>query len=272
MSTIDPEAEQEVDFGRYLRIVGQRWWLVVAGLLVGAVIGYAISLGGTQKYKATATLYLGQPYTASGSVQLQAAQTNPSTVRQIVHAELVLRQVAALCKAKVGEFRGGISTQNVAGNLAKNGQTPLVTVTVQARKRRVARCAANALARIVIAKSSVFADQKIANFSAQVTNLQRKIAAADAALNGGTLTSTEKLVLQIQLASMENSKLDTSQLLLQAKQVEKPSLLIGAAAQRITARSRRNTTVVAALIGAVLGAIAALLWDGVAAAFARRRQ
>ena len=60
-------------------IVAARWWLVIAGLILGAVIGYAVSLGGGQLYQATATLYLGQPYSASGNVQLQAAQTNPST-------------------------------------------------------------------------------------------------------------------------------------------------------------------------------------------------
>jgi hypothetical protein len=76
--SLDPEGEQEVDFGRYVRLVAARWWLVVAGLIVGAVVGYAVSLGGTQRYQATATLYLGQPYSASGNVQLQAAQ-NPST-------------------------------------------------------------------------------------------------------------------------------------------------------------------------------------------------
>src|SRR6266496_6690576 len=84
--SFDPEAEQEVDFGRYVRLLGARWWLLAAGLLVGAVVGYAVALGGSQTFKATATLYLGQPYSASGNVQLQAAQTNPSTVRQIAHA------------------------------------------------------------------------------------------------------------------------------------------------------------------------------------------
>src|SRR3954451_22575227 len=111
MSSFDREAEQEVDFGRSVRLLGARWWLVAAGLVVGAVIGYAISLGGTQQFKATATLYLGQPYSASGNVQLQAAQTNPSTVRQIAHAEIVLRKVAKECNAKPGDLRGGISTQ-----------------------------------------------------------------------------------------------------------------------------------------------------------------
>src|SRR5438105_12024745 len=142
MSSFDREAEQEVDFGRYVRLLGARWWLVAAGLVVGAVIGYAISLGGSQQFKATATLYLGQPYSASGNVQLQAAQTNPSTVRQIAHAESIVDQVAAACKAKAGTFKGGISTQTVSGNISRNGQTPLVTVSVQAAKRKVATCTA----------------------------------------------------------------------------------------------------------------------------------
>src|SRR5581483_4676914 len=166
--TVDPEAEQEVDFGRYVRLLAARWWLVVAGLILGAVIGYAVSLGGSQRYQATATLYLGQPYSASGTVQLQAAQTNPSTVHQIVHATSVDTQVASVCKTKIGSFRSGISTQTVSGNISKNGQTPLVTVSVQATKRKVATCAANALARIVVQKTSAFANQKISNFRQQV--------------------------------------------------------------------------------------------------------
>src|SRR2546430_6611274 len=271
MSSFDREAGQEVDFGRYLRLLGSRWWLVAAGLVVGAVIGYAISLGGSQRFKATATLYLGQPYSASGNVQLQAAQTNPSTVRQIAHAELVVRAAAKHCKAKPADLRGGISTQTVAGNIAKNGQTPLVTVSVQAKKRRLATCTANALARAIIDKTSAFANQKLKNFSAQISNKQREINAINSALQGGSLTTTDKLVLQIRLSTDEDALLSTSQLLLQARQIEKPSILTGAAAQKVTARSRRNTLVVAALIGLVLGAIAALLWDGVAAGLARRR-
>jgi capsular polysaccharide biosynthesis protein len=271
MSSFDREAEQEVDFGRYWRLLASRWWLVAAGLVVGAVIGYAISLGGSQQFKATATLYLGQPYSASGNVQLQAAQTNPSTVRQIVHAEIVVRAAAQGCKAKPGDLRGGISTQTVSGNIAKNGQTPLVTISVQAKKRRVASCAANALAHAVIDRVSPFANQKIGNFSKQISTDEVKIAQINQALAGSSLSATDKLIIQIQLAQAQTDKLQTSQLLLQAKEVEAPSIVTGAAAQRVTARSRRNTAVVAALIGLVLGAIAALMWDGIAAGFSRRR-
>lgn len=268
--SFDPEAEQEVDFGRYARLLAARWWLVAGGLVIGAVIGYAVSLGGSQTFKATATVYLGQPYSASGNVQLQAAQTNPSTVRAIVHAESVIRTVAAACKARPADVRGGISTQNVAGNIAKNGQTPLVSITVQARKRRKAACAANELARIVVEKTSAFANQKIANFQGQITLDEQQINAINQALAGSALSATDKLVLQLRLGTLQQDRLSTSQLLLQAKQIEKPSVVTSASAQKVTARSRRNTVVVSALIGLILGAIAALMWDGVAAGLSRR--
>jgi uncharacterized protein involved in exopolysaccharide biosynthesis len=271
MSTFDPEAEQEVDFGRYRRLLVARWWVPAAGIVVGAVIGYLIALGGTQVFKATATVYLGQPYTASGNVQLQAAQTNPSSVRVVAHAESVIARTASACKTKPALFRGGISTQSVTGNIAKNGQTPLVSLTVQSRKRKVASCVANELAAIVVDKLSAFSNQKIANFRAQIAQYNGEIAQINEALSGANASSTDKLLLLQRLTNDQLNKLNTSQLLSQANVIEKPSVLTGAHAQQVTARSRRNSVVVSALIGLVIGAIVALMWDGVAAGFARRR-
>ena len=271
MTGFDPEAEQEVDFGRYWRLLASRWWMPAAGLVVGAVVGYLIALGGNQVYKATATLYLGQPYTASGNVQLQAAQTNPSSVRVIAHADSVLAKAASQCKAKPALFRGGISTQSVAGNIAKNGQSPLVSLTVQSKKRKVASCAANAIAASVVDKLSAFSNQKIANFRSQIAQYNADIKAINEALSGSSVSSTDKLLQLQRLTNDQLNKLSTTQLLSQASQVEKPSVLTGAHSTKVTARSRRNTVVVAALIGLVIGAIVALMWDGVAAGFARRR-
>jgi hypothetical protein len=271
MSTFDPEAEQDVDFGRYWRLLASRWWMPAAGLVIGAVVGYLIALGGNQVYKATATLYLGQPYTASGNVQLQAAQTNPSSVRVIAHADSVIAKAASQCKAKPALFRGGISTQSVAGNIAKNGQSPLVSLTVQSKKRKVASCTANAIAASVVDKLSAFSNQKIANFQAQIAQYNADIKAINEALSGTSVSSTDKLLQLQRLTNDQLNKLSTTQLLSQASQVEKPSVLTGAHAQKVTARSRRNAVVVSALIGLVIGAIVALLWDGVAAGFARRR-
>ena len=267
----DPEAEQEVDFGRYRRLLAARWWLPAAGLVIGAVIGYLVALGGSQVYKATATLYLGQPYSSSGTVQLQAAQTNPSTVRQIAHSEAVIARVASQCKTKPSLFRAGISTQSVTGNIAKNGQTPLVTLTVQSPKRKVASCAANGLGQMVVDKLGAYANQKIKNFRSQIQVYNREIASIDEALKSSALGLTDKLVLQTRLTTDQQQKLTVTQLLQQASIVEKPYVLTGAHAQKVTARSRRNSVVVSALIGLVIGAIVALVWDGVAAGWNRRR-
>jgi len=269
--TVDLEAEQEVDFGRYGRMLAARWWLLAAGLVLGALVGYAVSLGGGQTYQATATLYLGQPYSASGNIALQTLQTNPSTVKTIIHSAAVIDAVAATCQAKPASFRGGISTQSVSGNLAKSGQTPLVSITVKATKRKPSACAANGLAHQVLDRVSAYANQKIAYDRRQVTADERAINAIQGQLASSATSSTDKLLLQLQLTSRQADLSSVSQLLLQAGQVEVPRLLTAAAPERVTARSRRNSVVVAALIGLILGAIAALMWDGFAAGLSRRR-
>ncbi|HET8751871.1 MAG TPA: hypothetical protein VFM43_05035 [Gaiellaceae bacterium] len=266
----DPEAEQEVDFAKYVRLLAVRWWLLAAGLVAGAVIGYLVSLGGTQVYAATATLYLGQPYSASGSVALQSPQTNPSTVGTVVHTQQVQQGVAAHCKANVKDFRKGISTKTVTGFLSKNGQTPLVQLTVQAKKARVAQCAANGLAAAVVTKLGTYANQKISALSKQIEFDNGDIKAITTAISNPSISATDKLLLTTTLRSDQQDKIAATQLLLQAKQVEKPRVIVGAAANRITARSRRNTVVIAALIGLILGALAALLWDTVVPRLAPR--
>ena len=269
--TVDPDAEQEVDFGRYGQLLAARWWLLAVGLVLGAIVGYAVSLGGGQTFQATATLYLGQPYSASGNIALQTLQTNPSTVKTVIHAASVIDAVAASCNAKPASFRGGISTQGVSGNLAKNGQTPLVSITVKSAKRKTAACAANGLAHQVLDRIAAYANQKIAYDSHQITSDEIAINAIQKELAGSGTSSTDALLLQLQLRSYQDDKSATSQLLLQARQIEAPKLVTAAAPERVTARSRRNSVVVAALIGLILGAIAALLWDGFAAGLSRRR-
>jgi capsular polysaccharide biosynthesis protein len=266
----DPEAEQEVDFARYVRLLGARWWLLVAGLVVGAVIGYLISLGGTQVYQATATLYLGQPTSASGNSQLQTLQTNPPAVATIVHTQQVNQAAAGKCKANVSAFRKGISTQAVPGSIAKSGQSPLVKLSVQAKKRKVAECIANHLANIAATKLGTYAAGKIRSLSNEIATDDQYIKTLQTAIASPTVSTTDKLILQTQLRSYQQDKNTSTLFLQQAKQVEAPRVVVGAAAQKITARSRRNTVVIAALIGLIIGALVALLWEPVSARVAPR--
>jgi uncharacterized protein involved in exopolysaccharide biosynthesis len=263
----DPEAEQEVDFARYVRLLGVRWWLLVAGLVAGAVIGYLVSLSGNQVYQATATVYLGQPYTPQGSALIQDQQTNPSSVAQIINNQAVINAVARLCHTKPGAFQKGISTQAVpTGASTKGGAAavnPLVKVSVQSKKGKIAACAGNGLAAAVVKKLGSYPAAKIANLKAQIASDNEGIKAIQTAVAGTSISDTDKLILQQTLKSYQLDKTTNSQLLLLATSVESPAIQGNAASHRITARSRRNTVVIGALIGLILGAIAALLWDTV---------
>jgi hypothetical protein len=265
----DPEAEQEVDFARYIKLLGSRWWLLAAGLVLGAVIGYLVSLGGNQVFSATATVYLGQPYTPPGSGLVQDPQTNPSSVGQVVNNAATIGAVAKLCNAKPGAFRKGISTQAVAtGASTKGGAAavnPLVKVSVQSKKGKVAACAANKLAAAVVQALGVYPAAKIVNLKAQIASDDAGIKSIQQAIAGGGVSDTDKLILLQTLRGYQTDKTTNSQLLLLATQVESPKVMLRAASNKITARSRRNTVVISALIGLILGALVALLWEPVAA-------
>src|SRR3954451_7033100 len=90
----DLDAETEVDLGRYGRSLLARWWLLLAGLVAGAVIGYLTTLGGTQFYRAQATVYMGQPL-GLGTNPVQALNTNPSAVRTIVQSQSIVLRAAS---------------------------------------------------------------------------------------------------------------------------------------------------------------------------------
>ena len=138
-------------------------------------------------------------------------------------------------------------------------------------KKKVAACAANQLSKAVISRISGYAVEKITSFSAQIGNQEKQIKDLETAINDPNVSSTDKLILQVQLNSAQSDLSSTTQLLHQAKAVEEPSVLTPASAARVTARSRRNSVVVGGLIGLILGGLVALLWDRVAAAVARRR-
>src|SRR5919201_5080740 len=135
------EEEREVDLGRYWTAIAARWWLPVAGVVIGIAIGLLISLGGKQVYQAKATVYLGHPLPQSG-VQVQSQATNPSTVRQIVTAPATIDAVARKVGLRPNQLRGHVSTQAISGNITRLGQNPLVSITVTGHFRgQIARAA-----------------------------------------------------------------------------------------------------------------------------------
>lgn len=262
----DPEAEQEVDFARYVKLLGARWWLLAAGLVAGAVIGYLVSLGGNQVYQATATLYLGQPYSPTGGAPVITQQTNPSAVGTAVQSQAVKNTVANVCKTSVSTFAKGISTAAVAtgASAAKSGAAvtnPFVKISVQSKKGKVAACVANALALAAVKKIGTYPAASIKTLKAHIAFDNADIKKIQQATANPNISDTNKLLLQTFLHQDQLDKTSNAQLLLLAQTVESPSVYTRAASHKVTARSRRNTVVIGALIGLILGATVALFWD-----------
>jgi uncharacterized protein involved in exopolysaccharide biosynthesis len=273
----DLDAEREVDLRSYWNRIAEHWWLPLAGLAVGLVIGYLISLGGSQVYRAKAVIYLGQPLSGSG-VQVQSQATNPSTVRQIVTAEATIDAVARRVGLRPNQLRGHISTQAVTGNITRLGQNPLVSIAVTGNLRAKAARAANALAATVVNSDALagYSKTKIKTLTALVESeqsalslLDTNIKAQQAALGSASgLSTTDRLILLNQLNGLLQQRLTTvdqlttnQQQLALAEDVEAPKVNTRAVATKTTARSRRNTVLVAGLIGLILGGIAALLYE-----------
>jgi hypothetical protein len=179
---------------------------------------------------------------------------------------------------RADQLRGRISTQAVSGNIARLGQTPLVAISVTGHARRPVQRAANDLARTVVFSDALagYAKTKISNLQVQVdqeqaavSTLNRNLKAQQAALgNGSGLSTSERLIalgqingLQQQLLTTTDSLTTNQQQLALAKDVEAPQITTLAAATKTTARSRRNTVIVSALIGLLLGIVAAVLYE-----------
>ena len=259
----DLDAEREVDLHGYWNSLAQRWWLPVAGAIIGIVIGLLVSVGGNQVYTAKTTVYLGQPLSPGGSFQLQSPATNPSTVGTIIHSEAALRQAAQAAGMPVAKLRGHVTSRAVAGSLTKLGQTPLVLISVTSPRPREAQVAANTLAKLVIQQTSTYVNTLIKSFEGQIGGYTQSLNAIDNSLKSSSLSGTDKLVASIQRAQIVDQLTTAKQQLAVAKEVELGRQVTFARAAKTTARSRRNTVIVAALIGLLIGIFAALLWEPV---------
>jgi hypothetical protein len=283
---LDLDAEQEVEFRRYWNAVAARWWLPVLGLFAGIVGGYALALGSGDVYRAEATLYLGQPFTPNGGAPVPGLATNPSTVNEIVHSEGVLQDVAERSGMNLSKLRANVSSRQVsppAGRRAVVGTTPLIELSVTGQNARTTARAANLLAQAVVAEVSPYVEEKITAIRERITadereldESQRRLELAQAELNAllenRSLSATDRLIgvttFNATIGSLVERRGLVTQDLLEAKQalalaenVEQPSVVNEAAARKTTARSVGRSVVVGALIGLILGALAAILWE-----------
>jgi uncharacterized protein involved in exopolysaccharide biosynthesis len=291
---VELEAEQEVDFGRYGRKIAARWWLLVVGAILGALIGFLMSLSGGTQYKATAQVYLGQPLAPDSAAPVTTPPTVLGLVTAFVTSEESIRKAAALANLKPGRLRQRVTARPISGlTNTKQGQpAPLLSITVTGSSRAKTAIAANALARQAVAQVSAYTDTKIETLEQQLGYIDKQLEVVNRRLDSArtsqeqvgsdkSLSSIEKLVALTTLnsvidlaeqrqATLEISRFNTRRAVSLAKDIEQSRVTATAIAVRTEPTSRRTSVLVGAFIGFLLGIIAALIWDPVASRLAAR--
>jgi Chain length determinant protein len=279
----DPEAEREVDLRTVWARLADRWWLPVAALVAGAVVGVLVSVGSGQTWRAQTLLYLGQPFTVQGGGQIQSLATNPRTVSEIIRSEFALKQASEKSGLRVGQLRGHVTSQAVTAVGQTRITSPLVEISVNGPVRVKAEKASDALAQSVIDQVSTYVIQKIKLLNDQIAASQKELSDIDARvtslqnqlqtiITSKTLSPTDRLIASGNITStigfqeqrrgtVQQELFQNQQLLSLAINVEKSKIVQPAAASRVTATSRRNSALIGALIGLILGGLAAYLAD-----------
>ena len=273
----DAGAEREVDLGRWKQAIVEHWWIVVAGLVAGVVAGALFSLSSGSIYEASVLIAPGQAFSPNGSPVL-VYQSSPRNINDIATSESALREAARKAHVAVSELRGKVTTQSLSTGLGSSTSrgSSLIRITVRQHKPRRAEEAANALGQVLIrdttsdyVRSSIRTYQsKIASYQRQLGSLSRVIDQYNKTLSTTNVEPFNRLILvnQVDNALLRQGNLNdkitaTQQQLTLAQNVEIAQLVSSAAAVKTTARSRRNSILVGALIGVVAGLIAAVVVD-----------
>ena len=288
-SATDLGGEREINLARWRDAVIARWWFALAGLAAGVLIGGVYSLGGgASTYTASVLLVRGQAFAPGGTTTVLTYLTSINAINQIATSPTSLAAAAAKAGVSVGELRGHVTlstvneaTGQISGNV-NNGQISgninsiLVLLSVQMSRPKRAEDAANALAELVqkstlsgyVAQSISIFNVRLGNYAARLKTLRLRIQSLNDVLsNSQSLAPLDRLVLVSELDQAEaaqGSTLDsqtlTQQQLILAKDVELTHVIQQATrAEKSTGRSRRNSVLVGALIGLIVGAMVAVI-------------
>ncbi len=279
----DLDAEQEIDLGRLWRATISRWWLLLIGFVAGAIIGLLVSLGGGKQWKATTEIYLGSPLAPNAGSQIVSPPTSLALATTYANSEAALRYTAAHSGIPTAQLRGKIGVKPILGLTGtKVGQpAPLMLLSVTGAKAGRVQHAADVLANQIVKVFLPYASQKIAVLQAEVTTDQSQLAGinrrlkqaegAESSLAGSPASSQVFSNYQVVIASLADQRLGLQsdmntalQQIAAANNIEQARVVAPALSLNQGGPSRRSGVVIGAIIGFLLGLLAAVFWEPVA--------
>ena len=270
----DLDAEREVDFGRYARRIAGKWWLLLIGLVVGAVVGYLYGQTGGSTYQAQATVYLGQPL----SLQLTPIQTlssDPSGVAAIARSQAIVNEVSQQVGIPPAKLRRNISAAVLGERNRQTTNVALIGITVRGSDGAKVEDAANQIAEKVVDQHLELRGREDREPAAAPGRPagparlpERPHRRGDHAGRAGRGWLDDRPAAAHQPARdarraarrPHRPHLHDAAAARGAQEVERGRVVSPAASAKVDARSARTSTVVGAFIGLILAMLAALAW------------
>lgn len=273
--------DREITLRDYGRVLWSGRWLILATTVVALLLGLLLGLTKKTTFTARSTVYMGQATTASGQ-PVVTALTSPVSAAAILGADEFAKITAERLTlgsddAAIAKVRDSVSfaIQRAAGNVGVN-QPTIATVVAANRSRKLAKDIANTYAQVVFERADKLVGPQITLRKAQIKRLEarRSELEAEATRYRTQLASasTDRVgVLGIALDSIRSELYVVSNDIDQhnldaekAEQIERPAVLTSAVSAKSSggAKNRLSRGIFAALIGAILGVIATLVWKG----------
>jgi len=192
----------------------------------------------------------------------------------------VQEQAANAADMRPSALRGHVSVGTVGSAGAGATRTqPLISLTVTGTHPKNTSAAANSLAGVVVERTTArYVDEKIRTFKAtlqnvdsQLNSITEQLAVYNRALAAAKAKNLDPFQTLVIVGQQNNAETRQGNLIAQqetlqqqlvfAEQVEAARVVVKAAAVKASAHSKSSSLLIGALIGLILGAIAAIVLE-----------
>jgi uncharacterized protein involved in exopolysaccharide biosynthesis len=277
-----------IDVGSWFLTLLHNWWVIVGLIIIGIVVGAALTMAQPKQYTATSSVYIGQTTDANGN-PMAGLNSNAKAAVQLLASQVVLDEAAKRSGMDISAslLRKETSVETPSSTVkTSTSVVNIVVISVTDTDKKRAAAAANALAEVLVERIAPGVDEKISLLEKQLAAANTQLAAtmarsaaaqkALAAIAKGSGSAAEKAVASVpyltivQAAATEQEALtsstqDTERQILVAKSIEAPRILHEAGVpDSPSGPSMTMNVAIGALAGLVIGIIVAFARKGVA--------
>jgi len=272
-----------IDVGSWFTTLLRNWWVILALVVLGAVVGGVVTMLTPKQYSATSSVYIGQTTDALGQA-MAGLNSNPKAATQLLASQALLNEAAKATGMGMtsGKLRREITVETPSQTIKTTvSAVNIVVITVTDTKKVRAAAAANALANALVAKLSPSVEAKVTLLEQLLAEGTKAEAAATArsnvsqaaitAIAKGGGTAAEKAAAAApyvavsqaaasELATLQVADQATALRLEVAKTVEMPQILhVAKVPDSPSGPSRTLNVAAGALAGLVVGVIVAFV-------------